>query len=337
MIAFWYAIAAVAVAVYVALDGFDFGAGIIAPFVARSESERTEVLEAIGPFWNGNEVWLLAGGGTLLMAFPVAFAAGFSGLYLPLTILLWLLILRGMSMELRSHVDNPLWRTFWDRLLTLVSLLIAIVFGAALGIVIRGVPLDESGQFLLGLFGGAGGGVLNPYTVFVGVVAAVLLAQHGAQFLAWRGGGLVQARSQQLAAKLLPASVILLIAGAVATAFVQPPLWSAMLSRPLAWPLVSGAVLAVAICGYGNWRRRPGAAFAGSALTLVFILAASAAAEFPILLRSTVGPQFNIEAAGAAAGPHSLLAASVWWPLGLLLSAAYTAALFRVFRGARKV
>jgi cytochrome d ubiquinol oxidase subunit II len=334
MIAFWYAITAVAVAVYVALDGFDFGAGIIAPFVARSESERAAVLEAIGPFWNGNEVWLLAGGGTLLMAFPVAFAAGFSGLYLPLSILLWLLILRGMSMELRSHVDNQLWRTFWDRLLTLVSLLIAIIFGAALGIVIRGVPIDASGQFLLGLFGGSGGGVLNPYTVLVGVVAAVLLAQHGAQFLAWRADGLVQVRSLHLARAMLPGSVFLMMAAAVATAFVQPPLWSAMLSRPLAWPLVAGAAVSVAICGYGNWSRRPGAAFAGSALTLVFILAASAAGEFPVLLRSTVGPQFNIEAAGAAAGPHSLFAASVWWPLGLVLAAAYTTTLFRVFRRA---
>ncbi len=105
-----------------------------------------------------------------------------------------------------------------------------------------------------------------------------------------------------------------------------------MLSRPLAWPLVGGAFGSVAVCAYGNWRRLLGTAFAGSALTLVFVLAASAAAEFPILLRSTVDPRFNIEAAGAAAGPHSLFAASLWWPLGLVLTAAYTTTLFRVFR-----
>jgi cytochrome d ubiquinol oxidase subunit II len=105
-----------------------------------------------------------------------------------------------------------------------------------------------------------------------------------------------------------------------------------MLTRPLAWPLVCGVFVSVAICGYGNWKRRPAAAFAGSALTLVLVLAASAAAEFPMLLRSTLDPRFSIEAAGAAAGPHSLFAASVWWPIGVVLAAAYTTTLFRVFR-----
>src|SRR5579871_642333 len=152
MEAIWFGILAVMVATYVVLDGFDFGAGILHLFLAKTNDERRTVLSAIGPFWDGNEVWLLAGGGVLVFAFPRAYAAGFSGFYLPLMMVLWLLIFRGIAIEFRPLENNNLWRSFWDGLFALASTLMAVVLGAALGNVIRGVPLNADGYFSGPLF-----------------------------------------------------------------------------------------------------------------------------------------------------------------------------------------
>ena len=143
----WFCLVALMLALYVVFDGFDLGAGIVHLFVGRTGDERRAVLRSIGPVWDGNEVWLLAAGGTLYFAFPALYATGFSGFYLPLMIVLWLLILRGCSIEFRNHIDNEAWRPFWDVVFAVSSSLLAIFFGAALGNVIRGVPYDESGRF----------------------------------------------------------------------------------------------------------------------------------------------------------------------------------------------
>src|SRR5450759_561604 len=138
----WYCLVAVMIAVYVVLDGFDLGAGIVHLFVARTEGERRAVLGSIGPVWDGNEVWLLTGGGVLYFAFPALYASAFSGFYLPLMMVLWLLILRGIAIEFRNQISNALWTPFWDGVFSLASGLLAIFFGAALGNVVRGVPMD---------------------------------------------------------------------------------------------------------------------------------------------------------------------------------------------------
>src|SRR5580692_7079112 len=147
----WFCLVAIMIAGYVVLDGFDLGAGIIHLFVARTDAERRQVLRSIGPVWDGNEVWLIAGGGTLYFAFPALYASAFSGFYLALMIVLWLLILRGASIELRMHIDDGLWRSFFDGLFFLSSMLLSVFFGAALANVIRGVPLREDGYFFLPL------------------------------------------------------------------------------------------------------------------------------------------------------------------------------------------
>src|SRR6202158_623013 len=138
----WFCLVAAMITVYVLLDGFDLGAGAIHLLVAKTDQERRQVLASVGPVWDGNEVLLLAAGGTLYFAFPVLYASSFSGFYLPLMIVLWLLILRGLSLEMRSHVDMDLWKQFADAIFALSSSLLAIFFGAALGNVIRGVPLN---------------------------------------------------------------------------------------------------------------------------------------------------------------------------------------------------
>src|ERR1700694_3866428 len=206
MEATWFALIALMLSVYVVLDGFDFGVGIIHLRVAKTDAERRNVFAAIGPVWDGNEVWLIASGGVLVFAFPKAYAAAFSGFYLPLMLVLWLLVLRGVSIEFRSKVENPLWRSFWDAIFSLSSTVLAIVLGASLGNVLRGVPLDASGSFHVSFFEdfrtGPHPGALDWYTVLVGIFALALLAAHGALYLNWKTSGSVQARSARLAGPL---------------------------------------------------------------------------------------------------------------------------------------
>src|SRR5437867_2715215 len=144
MQAIWFCLVAAMLTIYVVLDGYDLGAGIVHLLLAGSDAERRRILQSIGPFWDGNEVWLIAGGGTLYFAFPALYASSFSGFYLPLMMVLWLLMLRGISIEFRSHVESPVWRPLWDVVFGGASTLLTIFFGAALGNVVRGVPLDAS-------------------------------------------------------------------------------------------------------------------------------------------------------------------------------------------------
>src|SRR6202023_1648131 len=172
----WFVLVAVMITAYIVLDGFDLGAGVLHLLIARTEEERRTVIRTIGPVWDGNEVWLIAGGGTLYFAFPLLYASSFSGFYLPLIIVLWLLMVRGVSIELRSRISNPVWFSFWDGMFFLGSSLLAIFYGAALGNVIRGVPLNSQGYFFEALWTdfnpfSANPGILDWYTILTGLLA----------------------------------------------------------------------------------------------------------------------------------------------------------------------
>ena len=194
----WFCLVSVMIGVYVVLDGFDLGAGIVHLFIARTDAERRAVFASIGPVWDGNEVWLLAAGGTLYFAFPALYASSFSGFYLPLTIVLWLLILRGISIEFRNHVESLVWQPLWDAVFASSSALLAIFFGAALGNVVRGVPLDSSGEFFLPLWtdfaAGSDAGILDWYTILIAVAALLTLAVHGALWVALKTAGDLESR-----------------------------------------------------------------------------------------------------------------------------------------------
>jgi cytochrome d ubiquinol oxidase subunit II len=336
MIAIWFAVVSVMLAVYVALDGYDLGAGALHLFVARDDAERRSVFGAIGPFWDGNEVWLVAGGGALVLAFPAAYAVGFSGFYLPLTLVLWLLLLRGLSIEFRSHVENPLWAAFWDATFAVGSSLLAVVLGAALGNVIRGVPLDASGSFSLPFFAtfwpGPGAGVLDAYTVLVGVFTLVALSAHGGAFLAWRTDGAVAERSFRVARRLYLLLAALLPVVTWATLAVRPSLAGDAARRPLAWlgravVLVAGALLAWSLA-----RRDARGAFLASVASLLGLLATAAAANWPVLLHSSIDPRFDLTAQSAASGSLALRAGLAWAAVGLPLACAYAFYVARVFR-----
>src|SRR3954469_21282250 len=205
---FWFVLVAFMLTGYVVLDGFDLGAGIIHLLVAKTDDERRLVIRAIGPVWDGNEVWLLAAGGTLFFAFPGVYASSFSGFYLPLNMVLWLLVLRAIGIEFRVHLDTRVWCDFFDGLFAIGSLLLAIFFGAALGNVVRGVPLAHDGTFFVPLWTdfrvSSQPGVLDWYTILAGVLALVALSLHGANYIAVKTEGDLQQRARRTTQLLLP-------------------------------------------------------------------------------------------------------------------------------------
>jgi cytochrome d ubiquinol oxidase subunit II len=243
----WFALVALMIAIYVVLDGFDIGAGIVHLWIARTDVERRAVIGSIGPVWDGNEVWLIAGGGTLYFAFPALYASSFAGFYLPLMIVLWLLILRGTSVAFRSEIVSPIWAAFWDVVFAMSSILLAVFFGAALGNVIRGVPLDAKGIFFEPLWTnflpGANPGILDWYTILVGVAALAALTMHGALWVALKTSDDVSGRASRLAKQVWWAVALLTIAITMSSFKLQPQLALGLRARP--WGFVF-PVLAVA-------------------------------------------------------------------------------------------
>jgi cytochrome d ubiquinol oxidase subunit II len=337
MIELWYGIVALTLAAYVVLDGFDLGAGALHHLVARTDGERRQVLAAIGPYWDGNEVWLLATGGVLFVAFPRVLAAGLSGFYFAIFLVLWTLILRGISIEFRSHVEDPLWRAAWDAIFAAASTALPVLFGAALGNLVRGLPLDRDGWFSLALFtdwtAAAPVGILDWFTVSSGVFALLALAGHGAIFLAWKTEGSVHQRSLRLAGRLYGAVAVLWPVLTLLTLRVNPSLLAALPSRPLAWAALCIAVAGLLSVGLSLRRGRSFQAFLGSCGYLAGMLAATAACAFPLMLRSIADEEASLTAYNSSVAISSLRTALAWLLVALPLIALYFATLFRLHRG----
>jgi cytochrome d ubiquinol oxidase subunit II len=341
MAATWYFLIAMMLGTYAVLDGFDFGAGILHLFVAKTNAERREVLGAIGPVWDGNEVWLIASGGVLVFAFPRAYAAAFSGLYLPLMMVLWLLVLRGISIEFRSKVDHPLWRTGFDTVFAVASTIMAIVLGVALGNVVRGVPVDETGFFQEDLFtnfrgsvdGSSSLGALDVYTALVGAFALATLAAHGATYLVWKTRGSVHDRSVLAARRLWPVVVALGAGLTGATALTQPAHFAEFVHRPWLWPLPALAIACAIMCPRAIAAGREGRAFLLSAGFVGGLLAATTGTLYPVLLRSTIDPRFTLDATNASSPRATLVIGLIIWVPAMLLAVGYFAYLYRSFRG----
>ncbi len=210
----WFVLWGVLWAVYFILDGFDFGVGILLPVLAKNETEKRVMYNATGPFWDGNEVWLISAGGVTFAAFPYAYAQMFSGLYTALMLLLFALILRGVSFEFRSKVENKTWKNIWDFCHVAGSFLPALLLGVAFGNIFQGLPLDETGFSQAGLFG-----LLNPYGLAGGILFVVIFVMHGALWLTIRATGDLHARAEAMAIKIWPVQVVLTVVFLVYTSF----------------------------------------------------------------------------------------------------------------------
>ncbi len=331
----WFWLATAMIAAYAVLDGFDLGAGILHLILGRTDPGRATILRAIGPFWDGNEVWLIAAGGVLFSAFPALFAASFSGFYLPLTIVVWLLMLRGLAIEFRHQIQSPVWTPLWDVVFSGASLLLTICFGAALGNIVRGVPLDSNGEFFLPLwthFGtGDDPGVLDWYTITVSVLVTVAIAHHGALWIALKTSGDLGGRSVSTARKLWWPLVALTGIVTVLTFLVQP-----QVPRRLAEQPAGGVFAILAVAGLGWARaeagRRERRAFLGSCLYLVAMLASAAFGIYPFVLPAN-RPGGGLTIQQAAADGYGISAALWWWIPGVLLAASYFVYLHREFAG----
>jgi len=333
----WFCLATAMIVGYVILDGFDLGAGIVQLLVAKEENERAQVLRSIGPVWDGNEVWLLAAGGALFLAFPILYASSFSGFYLALMIVLWLLILRGIAIEFRNHIDNPLWIPAWDTVFGGASAVLALVFGVALGNVVRGVPLDANGYFFLPLWTNllpdADAGVIDWYTLLVGATAFVALAVHGSLWVVIKTAGRLQEATRASCAKFWWGLLVITLLISPLSFAIQPNLWKRFTSHP--WGIVFPALALAGLVGVRVFsvQRKDKAAFLASSLYLAGMLASVAFGVFPNVLPSNTAPDFSLTIYNAAAAEHGLMIALWWFIPGMVLAIAYSIFTYRHFAG----
>lgn len=333
----WFWLVAVMIVGYVVFDGFDLGVGVLHLFLVRTESERQASLHSIGPVWDGNEVWLLAGGGTLYFAFPLLYASAFSGFYLPLMIVLWLLVLRGVSIELRNHVDVGVWLALLDGVFGISSTLLTIFYGAALANVLRGVPLQADGYFFLPLWTnwlpGTNPGILDWYTVIGGLVALAALTMHGALWLTIKVSGDLAQRARRIVNPLWGSVVLLTFVSLAATISVRPQSLNNYYRYPITFIVPVGVLASLTAIWFFNRSAQPVKAFLASSLYLFFMLAGACWGVYPTLLPATTGADRDITMSRALSGPHTLSVGLVWWSFGMALAVGYFVFVYTRFKG----
>jgi len=333
----WFCLVAVMITMYVILDGFDLGVGTIHLFAARDRGERTALLRSIGPVWDGNEVWLLAAGGTLYFAFPSLYAVAFSGFYLPLIMVLWLLMVRGIAIELRGHIDSELWKSAWDAGFSLASALLALFFGVALGNVVRGVPLGESGYFFSPLWTdfrlGEERGIIDWYTLISGVAALLALSMHGSLWAALKTGGALNERARTIAARLwLPVAGVTVLLSVVSFA-VQPKIGESFQQRP--WGAVFPLIGVIGLAAV-RWYGRNGdelRAFLASAVYLLGMMTSVVFGLYPWVLPAGPDASRSLTVTQAATADYGLAVGLVWWIPGMILATGYFVFAYRSFAG----
>jgi cytochrome d ubiquinol oxidase subunit II len=320
----WFCLLAFMIAMYVVLDGFDLGVGALHRILGRNDAERDEATGLIGPVWDGNEVWLIAAGGVLFLGFPKAYAASFSGFYFGLIIVLWLLVGRGLGLEFRHQFDNPLWRAACDTVFWLSSAALALMFGVALGNVVRGVPLGPDGYFRAPLFD-----LLNWYGLLIGLFGLVVLVAHGANFLAARAGAALAERAQRVARGAWWAKLLLVAGLAYPTYSVRDEMFTNFGDHP--WRLIFPALALAALAAQfvyqraGHWGR----AFFASSAFIVGMLTTMAAGLYPNILPARDGHPFGLTIHNAASSEHALTVGLRWWSLGIVLAIGYFIVAYR--------
>jgi cytochrome d ubiquinol oxidase subunit II len=337
MATLWFCIVAVMLAAYVILDGFDIGTGAIHLFAAKSDDDRRKVLRSIGPVWDGNEVWLLATGGALYFAFPQLYASSFSGFYLPLIMVLWMLMGRAIGLEFRSHIEGPVWKKLCDSVFAVSSILLAIFYGAALGNVVRGVPLAPDHYFFLPLWTnwrvGPNPGILDWYTVLSGVVALVALSLHGAHWVALKTDGDLQQRVRKASLILSPALLVLTLLSLIATLSIRPEVLRNFKLAPIGYIIPFAVFGSVVLMFLFTRRGNDKGAFLASSTYLTMMLVGVAFALYPIILPASTGEQFNLTIANSVTSAYAMKVALVWWTFGIIIALGYFVYVYRMFKG----
>jgi len=322
----WFALLGLLWAAYFATGGFDLGAGMLLSNLGKTEKEKQAILESFGPLWNGNEVWLVTAGGAMFAAFPAAYAVIFSSFYIPLLLVLFALIVRGVALEFREKLESPAWQATCDTGILLGSALPAFLFGVFFGNIFRGLPMDERG------FSGPFMELLNPYALLVGVLFCVLFLVHGALWIALKTEGDLSARAGDFARRFwipLMAAVILFVVGSgydsrLPFAFFQN---GALLIFPV---LTLAALFAIKVHLQRSSHLK---AFAASGLSILLLMASCFAGLYPDLLPSRTDPAFSITVSNAASGVYTLKVMTVVAAIFVPLIIFYQSWAYRVFRG----
>ena len=323
----WFLLIGVLLVGYAVLDGFDLGVGVLHLFSSDEEERRLHV-NAIGPLWDGNEVWLLTAGGAMFAAFPVLYATVFSGMYLAFMLLLFALIFRAVALEFRSQVDSPGWRRVWDWSFALGSLLPAVLFGVAVGNVLRGLPIAADGTLNVSFFA-----LLNPYALLVGLLSLAMFVMHGAAFLATKTDGELQRRLSRWITGSWMVFVALYVVATFVTLFVSPFLFEGILRSPFFWILfviLLGAIVYVPIStGAGKYPR----AFLSTAVAIASMIGLVGVSLYPRWVPSSMDLEYSLTIYNASSTPRThtnmLIIALIAMPIVL----AYTVYIYRVFWG----
>ncbi|AUP79662.1 cytochrome d ubiquinol oxidase subunit II [Flavivirga eckloniae] len=345
---FWYIVLIFMLATYVVLDGYDFGAGIIHLFFAKKEKDKKAITNAIGPFWDANEVWLIAAGGILFFAFPTLYASSFSGFYLPLIMILWLLIFRAIGLELRGQIHHPMWEAIWDRAFGIASLLLALFFGIALGNVVRGVNLgmvkdgvstQEAHYFFLPLWNPTFSpqaeqlGIIDWFTILLGIISVIVLTIHGANWIIYKTNSALNPKLKDVIFKLNFVLLALVIFSLFIWHIIEPKPFHNFIDYPILW--VFPLITFIGLFGLFNIKRfkKDGLGFLFSSLFLVGGLASTVASIFPNVLPSTNNVNPSLTLYNVAADAYGLSVGIIWFVIALILVIVYFIIQYKVFSG----
>ncbi|OYD46323.1 cytochrome d ubiquinol oxidase subunit II [Sphingobacterium cellulitidis] len=345
---FWYIVLVFMLGMYVVLDGYDFGAGIVHLLFAKTDVEKSAIRNAIGPFWDANEVWLIASGGVLFFAFPTLYASAFSGFYLPLMLVLWFLIFRAVGLELRGQIHNKLWETFWEKAFGIASLFLAIFFGAALGNVVRGVNLgmvengvstQEPHYFFLQLWNptldplSEVHGIIDWFTILLGVVSVITLTIHGGNWIILKTSTSLNDRLKGIIFKLNIALSILVLVTAGLWQYVKPFPLNSLMGHAWLWifPLIAGIGLVGQF--WIKKFKKDGMGFLFSTMFILGSFATTVASLFPNVLPSTNSINPSLTIYNVAAHEYGLSVGLYWFIVAFILVVIYFIIQFRVFKG----
>lgn len=290
----WFVLIAVLWTGFFFLEGFDFGVGILLPFIGKTDEDRRVMINTIGPTWDANEVWLLTAGGAMFAAFPEWYATMFSGFYLALLLILFGLIVRGVAFEYRSKNPNSAWRTMWDWAIFIGSFLPALLFGVAFGNLVRGLQIDAAGEYVGGFWA-----LLNPYSLIMGLTSLALFTLHGALFLSLKSKGVVYDRAKDVAGPLSIAATGMMLVAMV---------WSYFQGEGGAVPGML-PVLAIILVGVVIWLVKTesfGWAFAMTGVTIVAVIAAIFIGMYPNVMTSTIDPAYSLTVFNASSSTLTL-------------------------------
>jgi cytochrome d ubiquinol oxidase subunit II len=324
----WFLLFVVIIAGYLILDGFDMGVGILHLPLARTDVERRTLLNSIGPVWDGNEVWLILGGGVLFAIFPFAYASLFSGFYIAFMLVLVVLIFRAVTLEFRSQRPGQTWRNVWDASFFTSSLLLALLLGVAFGAILSGVPLGADQEIQTNLFE-----LLTPFALLVGATTVALFAMHGAIYLMMKTEGAVQERARRWLPRLMGGFVALNTMVVIASLVLELPFTKRYVEE--FWPIVfpAAALGAMVATWYLVQRARFFAAFVASSAMILLLIVAAAYGMHPSLLISSIDRAYDLTIFNAASEANTLTVALVIALIGMPFVLLYTAGVYYVFRG----